>query len=91
MDGLSLDWNTIIAALGPTGILVWYLWYTTSVALPKKDAEFTAVLNNKDQEFTAVLNKIVTDFRDDLREERKARAADVTALRAAFECRVTKD
>lgn len=29
------DWQTLIGTMGVTGVLVWYLWYTTAAAFPK--------------------------------------------------------
>jgi hypothetical protein len=72
---LGINWGTIIGALGPTGILVWHLWYTTAVTLPRKDAEFRETLD-----------KIVADFRAELKSEREARAAEIKALREGIRC-----
>jgi hypothetical protein len=79
-ETLQINWGTILGALGPTGILVWFVWYKTSVSDPAKD-----------KQFTETLDKIVSDFRLELREERTARAAEVAAIRQAFQCRLTPE
>jgi hypothetical protein len=55
------DWAGLVGQLGIGGILVWYLYYTTSVLMPKIH----------DQHHSAI-SEIVTQFREDLRLEREA-------------------
>lgn len=61
VDGLN-DWLAFIANFGIGGILVWYLYYTTSVLAPRThDAH------------QAAIREIVAEFRSDLKEERNLR------------------
>lgn len=83
---MDLDWNSILTALGPTGVLVWYLWHTQSVTLPRIDAARAEEARTSRAEFRATLDKIVTDFRADLASERAARAAEIESLREALSC-----
>lgn len=39
MEVAGINWNTIIGALGPTGVLVWYVWYTQTVSFPRVSKE----------------------------------------------------
>jgi hypothetical protein len=60
----ELDWFGILSNIGIGGVLVWYLYYTTSVLWPKIH----------DQQSSAI-REIVSEFRADLREERQLRIA----------------
>jgi len=58
------DWAGLVGQLGIGGILVWYLYFTTSVLLPR--------IHDQHQ---AAIKDIVSQFRDDLRLEREASQA----------------
>jgi hypothetical protein len=38
--GYTLDWQAIFGQAGVVGVLVWYLYYTTSIAFPKVRQDF---------------------------------------------------
>ena len=38
--GHPLDWQTLFGQAGVVGVLVWYLYYTTSIAFPKVRQDF---------------------------------------------------
>lgn len=57
------SWSELINELGVPGVLAWYLYYTTSVAGPRRDKE------HRDQ-----LAAIVAQFSADLAAERQSRA-----------------
>lgn len=73
-----------ILSLGSSGILAWFLWYTTSTLLPRKDREHKqamvtlheehrkewAALQREHREAMALLYR---DFTQQLAEERKMR------------------
>ena len=61
----------LVTALGPVGILAWYLWYTTSVTLPKRD-----------DTYTKSVEKITDGFNSSLKEEREFRRMETEALKA---------
>jgi hypothetical protein len=54
------DWAGLVGQMGIGGILVWYLYYTTSVLLPR--------IHDQHQKAITV---IVDQFREDLRLERE--------------------
>lgn len=65
----------IMEYLGPLGvgaILAWYLWYTVSVVLPKKDLEFKESMVKQCDKHEAIVGKIVEEFRQESREQRAA-------------------
>ncbi len=54
------DWAGLVGQMGIGGILVWYLYYTTSVLIPR--------LHDRHQ---TAIRVIVSQFREDLRLERE--------------------
>jgi hypothetical protein len=97
MESININWNTLLGALGPSGILIWYLWHTQSVTLPSKDASrakevaelqaaHKSTIEVMATRFHDSLNRIVDGFRADLKEERAARAAEIAAMRESFRC-----
>ena len=55
------EWAGLIGQMGIGGVLVWYLYYTTSVLMPR--------LHEQHQ---AAIDVIINQFREDLRLEREA-------------------
>lgn len=97
MDSAGINWNTLLGALGPSGILIWYLWYTQTRTLPDKDkahsaerqderAKHSLQIESLAARYHASLDRIVDGFRADLKEERIARAEEIQALREGFHC-----
>jgi len=39
-NSFVVDWQAVIGTMGVTGVLVWYLYYTTSAAFPKIREDF---------------------------------------------------
>lgn len=60
----ELDWFSVFSNLGIGGVLVWYLYYTTSVLWPK--------IHETHQ---SAITAIIAEFRTDLREERQLRVS----------------
>lgn len=60
----------LATTLGIGGALVWYLWYTVSVAQPKRD-----------EIFTSTIEKVSAGFTECLKEERAFRKMEVTELK----------
>lgn len=56
------NWLSFISNFGIGGVLVWYLYHTTSVLMPR--------LHDTHQ---AAIREIVAEFRSDLKEERTLR------------------
>ena len=71
---MDVDPNMIsglVTSFGIGGALVWYMYYTTSVTIPK--------LNEKNSE---VLKEITGNFTESLREEREFRRAETADMKA---------
>ena len=56
------EWVSFLSSAGIGGVLVWYLYYTTSVLVPR--------MHDTHQ---AAIREIVAEFRSDLKEERTLR------------------
>lgn len=80
MDALT----AIVSTLGVSGVLVWYLYYTTAVTIPKRD-----------EIYTASVERIANNFADTLREERQHRELEINELKEFIAqtpiCRYNRD
>lgn len=74
----------LVAALGPSGALVWHLWHTTSNTIP-------TLVNTHRESMDAALDR----FTKSLEDERKARNQEIQALRDYIRveaaCRYNRD
>lgn len=76
--------SALLSILGPAGIaacLVWYLWYTTSVAHPKAQADARSEREAAADKFTGTLDRIVGKFQDELTAERQHREREADQTR----------
>ena len=73
--------TTLVTNLGVLGALVWYMYYTTAVTIPKINTTHSEAYKELIDQNNAALNKIATDFTSSLAEEREARKEEVTALK----------
>lgn len=85
MEPLSMDVITqLVASLGPSGALVWFLWFTTSKTIPELTAKHTATIESISARFTKSIE-----------EERTARREEITSLktwiREEAKCRYNTD
>jgi len=62
--------TSLVGTLGVTGVLVWYLYHTTAVSIPR--------LTDKHAE---TMDKITEKFSDTLREERTFRQQEADGLK----------
>lgn len=70
---MEVDPNMIsglISTLGIGGALVWYMYYTTSVTMPKRD-----------DHYSNVLKEITASFTESLREERDFRRMETLEMK----------
>jgi len=65
--------GSVLSTLGIGGALVWYLYYTTSVTMPKRDDHYSQTLNEITKEFTTCL-----------KEERDYRRTEIIELKAVI-------
>lgn len=84
-DGGSIDIAGLFGQLGVVGVLVWYLWYNTSVAEPKKDQHFRDQFDRIAESHIKSNEKICASFEQCIREERAARRQDIDDIKALFE------
>lgn len=78
-----MDIGNIVSTIGVGGALVWYLWYTTSVAQPKRD-----------EHYSKVLTEITSNFTQSLQEERVFRRQETAELKQLLRetrCRYNAD
>lgn len=87
-DSTLRDIMTIGGPLGVGGILVWHLWYRTSVADPKKDEENRKERTEERAAFRSTLDTIVERFDNTLTAEREHREREARDNRDRFRCPV---
>ena len=84
MEGIDTNMvSGLISTLGIGGALVWYLYYTTSVTMPKRD-----------EHYSKVLTEITSNFTESLREEREFRRVETQEMKAIIResrCRMTDE
>ena len=86
-DVLQSGWPALIGQLGVVGALVWYLWYRTSVADPKRDAEVWQRIDAMTARHETNVTKTVEAFDEALTAERTARREEIVLLKDAFRCK----
>ena len=82
----AINLMTVVGPLGIAGVLVWYLYYRTTVTDPK-----TAELHREEREralkdFRETLDKIVERFDKSLNSEREHREREAHQNREHFKC-----
>ncbi len=81
-----VSWNGVFAQLGVVAVLVWYLWYTTSVSFPRMqtshDTKTQAIIVKHDD----TIREIVEKFDKTIRDERSERRTDLTQLAKDLKC-----
>jgi hypothetical protein len=75
----------LVANLGIVGVLVWFLWYNTTIAVPKKDQAFREQLDKMTERHLSTTQKIAEDFETCIREERAARRQDIADLKSILQ------
>ena len=80
----------IAGPLGVGSILAWFMWYTVSVTLPKKDEAFTKTLEGiEDKQSKAIVEmqqtylRERTEWRTDFREALLQKTNSINALASA--------
>lgn len=76
--------STLVGQLGVVGVLVWYLWYKTTIADPKKEVEFRDQFKVISESHIKSTEKICDNFERCIREERIARKEDKAELKEIF-------
>lgn len=59
IDPGSVSWPSVIAALSGGGFSLWYGWYTTSVTLPKMQADNNAALVKMNADNNTVIDRLI--------------------------------
>lgn len=84
--------GAFIGLLGGGGFSLWYGWYMTAVAMPRKDAETAKQVSEIVTKFDLSLREMKADhkaemavFWAEMKEERVARRQDTTAIVEAIE------
>jgi len=66
----TIDFMEYLGPLGVGAILAWYLWYTVSVVLPKKDLEFKDAMTKQCDKHEAIVGRILQEFREESKDQR---------------------
>jgi hypothetical protein len=83
----SFDWPSLVKDFGIVAALVWYLWYTQSVAIPNQQRIAADRAEHMANNYRADITALVRDFRQDIAAERQARTEEFRILRDSFQCR----
>ena len=92
----SMDTITpLVTNLGVLGALVWYMYYTTAVTIPKIHITHSEDSKALAENHTNSLDKITNQFSETIRDEREIRKQELEALRNWIKqeasCRYNKD
>lgn len=78
----------LVSNLGVTGLLGWFLWYTTSISFPKMNAtmmdRMDALMDRMDtmqNKQNETIEKVCADFTATIRDERVTRREEINMLR----------
>ncbi len=85
----------LIGATGSTGVLVWFMYHTQTKVLPDKDKLFAEQLKYKSELFAKTISDmvekhekhvldIITQFRQDLANEREFRKIENESIKVAI-------
>lgn len=72
---------SLVSNLGVTGLLGWFLWYTTSVSFPKMNSTMMDRMDAIQNKQNETIEKVCTDFCATIREERVTRREEIQMLR----------
>ena len=72
----------IVSSLGIAGVLVWFLYHTTTKTIPEKDAAHRSDIKDISQKFSDTVTTVTAKFSDTLREERVYRQQEVESLKS---------
>lgn len=61
---------TYIAPLGPSGILVWYIWHTNTKTLPDLNKSHAETIKNITDQNNATVERVCLKFTESLEAER---------------------
>jgi hypothetical protein len=73
------NWLNALGGLTSLGFAVWYAWYVTTKTIPERD-----------KVHAATISEIVTEFREESKEQRQAQVATVERLSVSIERAVSK-
>lgn len=74
----------ILSPLGVAGILAWYLYYNTSVSMPRMWDSYMSKLDELSQKNNHTVEKVCESFEQCIREERNVRREEIRELREMF-------
>lgn len=66
------NWMAVIGSFSGIGFAVWYSWYRTTVADPKREKEFSELIMRMEDRQSEVINRILNEFREETKEQRVA-------------------
>lgn len=79
-DASAVSWPSVIAALSGGGFSLWYGWYTTSVTMPKMQADNNIALTKMNADNNGMVERIVNDFREEMKLERQFHDGQINRL-----------
>lgn len=80
-------WVSLFGQLGVVAALIWFLFYQTAVAGPKRAEAQNAHNKEVSDGFKDTVRTVVADFNQNLREERQTRREELAMLRETLKCR----
>ncbi len=83
-DGMS--WGQIFASVGVTGILIWYLWYTVTVVLPRKEELYTLSIKEIVTQHLTHQNSTLERFEERMATMRNEHREDLRSIQQSFRC-----
>lgn len=73
--------TSIVSSLGIAGVLVWFLYHTTTKTIPEKDAAHRSEVKEITKNYSDTVQGVTNKFADTLKEERVYRQQEVEMLK----------
>lgn len=96
METISTELVTsLVSSLGIAGVLVWFLYHTTTKTIPEKDEAHRSEVKEITKNYSDTVQNVTNKFADTLKEERVYRQQEVEMLkgwiRNEASCRYNSD
>jgi hypothetical protein len=85
-DATDANYISVGSALGSVGFAVWYGWYVTTRTIPKIVEDHQLTSDKVSSNHRAVVDKLVTEFREEQREERRCFTQTLDTIANRFVC-----
>lgn len=69
------QWFQVGSGVFGSGFALWYAWYSTTKIIPRMQKSHSDQLSQLHKQYSDVINRLVTEFREDAKEQRVSEAS----------------